>query len=94
MGSTIGDLLKSKKFLTAIVGTVLMLACYGLSKLGVNIDADKATEYIVILFTALLGGQGLADFGKAKAQIAADVVTEQQLGAKPSVPPSPPSSPK
>jgi uncharacterized membrane protein len=97
MPSTIKELLSSKKFLTAVIGVVMMFVAYGVGKLGIGLDPDKATEYVVALFAVLLGGQGLADVGKAKAQIAADALQQQVGGAAGQAvppPPSPPSSPK
>jgi hypothetical protein len=58
------ELLASKKFITLVTGLVVL----GCAKLGFQANPDTVTG-IITLFTALLIGQGAADFGKAKEEM-------------------------
>lgn len=61
------ELLTSKKFIVMVCGLILAIA----AKYGLNLDPDMIYQ-IVFIIAAYLGGQGLADFGKAAAQIKSD----------------------
>jgi len=58
------ELLTSKKFISAVAGLIVL----GCAKIGFNADPNTITG-IITLFTALLIGQGAADFGKAKEEM-------------------------
>lgn len=65
------ELLKSKKFVMAAVGLVAVVLSWALGAFGVPIPDDKIAEFLLVLVAYILG-QGLADIGKASAEIAAD----------------------
>jgi uncharacterized YccA/Bax inhibitor family protein len=62
--AVIGELLTSKKFISAVSGLIVLL----IAKMGFQASPEAITGIIAIISTLLLG-QGLADFGKAKEEI-------------------------
>jgi len=76
------QLLSSKKALACIVGLVAVVLSMLLGKLGVSIPEDRVEE-IVMLISAYVLGQGIADHGKEKEKAKAVIGT---LGAPPSPP--------
>jgi hypothetical protein len=72
MKQALADLFASKKFNTALIGTVVALgAHYGL-KLPVELVAS-----LVGLFAAAIVGQGLQDHGESAAIVAAKVTADK-----------------
>lgn len=67
MKAAFAELLASKKFLTAIVGTIVALG----AKFGLQLD-DSLVASFVALFASAIVGQGLQDHGSTAAQIKAD----------------------
>jgi uncharacterized membrane protein len=65
MSQALLDLIKSKKFWTAVVGIVAVLT----ARLGLHVDDATQAEIVGIIVT-LIGAQGLADHGKEAAAIA------------------------
>lgn len=59
---TVKALLASKKFLTTMTGFIMVL----LGKAKLDID-DETVWQLVILISACVTGQGIADFGKYKS---------------------------
>lgn len=62
----IKSLLNSKKFIAAIIAAIVAIG----ARYGLNIDPELIRE-LVAIFVAYIIGQGLADRGKAAAQITA-----------------------
>ena len=87
------ELFGSKKFQSAIVGVILVIAEYLL--FGVFFPQPEALLYLIPITAGLFGlqifGQGLADVGKSKQQEHAKFVTEMQ--AKGAVINGPPPGP-
>jgi uncharacterized membrane protein (DUF441 family) len=61
----IRSLLSSKKFIAAIIGIVIAIA----GRYGFSLDPELVRELVYILI-AYIVGQGIADHGKASAEIA------------------------
>ena len=65
-------MLKSKKFIAAIVGVIIALV----SKLGIELDTE-AVALVVSPILAYIVGQGVADHGKERAQIIVNNVGQE-----------------
>lgn len=65
------DLLNSKKFRAAIAATIVALC----AKAGLDLDEGAVLAIISPLLTYIVG-QGVADFGKARAQVIVDSLEE------------------
>jgi len=77
MKSTLLDLFTSKKFLAALAAVVIYVA----GRFGFDVDA-AALDRIFAAFLVYVGAQGIADNGKAAAQIAAATVVPSSSSAK------------
>lgn len=76
MKHALGDLLASKKFLTAVVAFIVAVA----GKFG--FDLDEATVMALISpFLILIPGQGIADIGKEKAKVEAALSPAGEIDA-------------
>lgn len=58
------ELLKSKKFQTAVISVIVMVA----AKAGLDLDTENLLAIASPLIAYILG-QGVADFGKERAKI-------------------------
>ena len=84
------DLLSSKKFWTAILAVVTLVA----AKKGVEVD--QTTFWAIAgIFVSLIGAQGLTDHGKGALPTATARVRRAAAPSTPSaVPPAAPSTPE
>jgi hypothetical protein len=92
------DLLRSKKFVVGITSslTALLVRLAPKAGLGEYIDHQTATEIanqIMVLAGAYIVGQGVADHGKARAEIVADAADHAADAASLSPPPAAPGPP-
>ena len=62
--------LSSKKAVVFLAGLLLVVLQPAIAKLGLPLTEDHLV-WVVTLVVGYLGGQGLADFGKAAAELAA-----------------------
>lgn len=84
MKDTISELLKSKKFLALLASAVLVIASPIAGWFGYEVDPQKLALLVGAAASYILG-QGLADNGKAAAQLhldAANVMASQPMGVE------------
>lgn len=87
--SALSELLHSKKFLTAAAGAFVAAAAPLARRFGIELDAASLDRLFVAILT-YVGVQGITDFGKGSAQVAAGGVGS---GATPAASKTPQVSP-
>lgn len=73
-GDIVGDLWVSKKFRTALLGSIVGLA----GRLGLSLDVESLA-LIISPFIAAIVGQGIADLGKERVIAEAAVKASQKV---------------
>lgn len=66
MQTALAELLRSKKFLAALIAAIL----WGVGKLGLNLTEDQIAPIVAPLWLYIVG-QAFADHGKERAKIEA-----------------------
>lgn len=72
------DLLKSKKLRALLAGVAVAILGPLATKAGVPVTSEQI-ELVVYLLVAYIGGVGLQDMGKAKAEFEAGKAAEKNL---------------
>lgn len=86
------ELLKSKKFVAALVGVVAVILAFVLGELGMPIPEEKLNALLAMLGTYILG-QGIADHGKEAAKVVAPAAVSPAAAAAAKVRAKLPASP-
>lgn len=99
MSQAIRDLLGSKKFVMGLAAIAVVLGGYAARKLGIDVD-QTLIEHAWMTLLALIGAQGIADFGKSAAQVNAStpstpplLMRADDVAASPAPAPVPTSKP-